>query len=59
MTWNDALRHADRQIAEWKRCGVGPATALVALHDEQPSHWMRVREQLAAWAMLQRERWEE
>ncbi len=59
MTWADALRHADAQIALWKRCGIGPAAALLALHDEQPARWQIVREQMAAWAMLHRERWED
>ena len=58
MTWAEALRHADAQIAQWKRDGIGPGEALVALHNERPARWQIVREQLAAWAMLHRERWE-
>ena len=59
MTWDMALRIADQQIAEWKRLRVGPAEAMMALHNEQPARWRDVREQVAAWAMLHRERWEE
>jgi hypothetical protein len=59
VTWADALRHADQQIAEWQRTGVGPAEALMALHNEQPARWRLVRDQMAAWAMLHRERWED
>jgi len=59
MTWTQALRHADRQIAQWQRDGIGPAEALMALHDRQPTRWPQVRQQLAAWVMLHREQWEE
>lgn len=60
MTWDDALRHADAQIAEWQASGIGPAEAMIALHNEQaPAQWHQVREQLAAWAMLHRDRWED
>jgi len=37
MTWTQALRIADRQIAQWQRDGVGPAEALMALRNEQPT----------------------
>lgn len=69
MTWAAALRHADRQIALWQRDGIGPAEALMALHNEPPTRdegstwagtrWRQVRQQLAAWVMLHREQWEE
>jgi hypothetical protein len=59
MTWDRALKLADEQIAEWKRTGVGPGTAEVALHDQEPQRWHRIREQLAAHIMQHREDWEE
>ena len=59
MTWAEALRHADVQIALWQRDGIGPGEAMVALHNEVPGRWQQVRVQLAAWAMLHRERWED
>ena len=59
MTWAEALRHADAQIARWKRDGIGPGEAMVALHDEVPGRWQIVRQQMAAWAMLYRDKWED
>jgi hypothetical protein len=59
VTWEDALRYADAQIEQWQRDGIGPAEALMALHNEQPARWQQVREQVAAWAILHRERWED
>ena len=59
MTWTQALRIADRQIAQWQRDGIGPASALMALHDEQPTRWPQVRQQLAAWVLLHKDRWED
>jgi hypothetical protein len=59
VTWDDAFAIANDQIAEWQRRGVGPAEALFALQNEHPAHWQQVRELLAAWAILHRERWEE
>lgn len=59
MTWEKALLIADEQIAHWKRDGIGPAEAEAALHNQQPARWHRVREQLAGWVMLHRDRWED
>jgi hypothetical protein len=59
MTWDMALRIADQQIAVWVADGIGPADAELTLHNEQPAHWYRVRQQLAAWVMLHRDRWED
>jgi hypothetical protein len=59
LTRDDALRIADAQIAQWKRDGIGPAEALLALHNEQPARWRQVREQMAEWAVLYWDCWED
>jgi len=63
MTWKQALRHADEQIAQWKRDGIRPAEAVEALHRPASRNrrdgWWRVRQVLAAWAIQHRDRWED
>ena len=63
MTWAEAYREADEQIACWRRAGVTPAQAVIALNAVDVSDvsdvseeaalqllWLPVRQRLAAWA---------
>jgi len=59
MTWPAAYRIADDQIAFWKRIGITADEAQRALQCDFPAQWRRVREQLACWAMLHKDRWED
>ena len=59
MTWAEAYREADEQIACWRRAGVTPAQAVIALNAVDVSEeaalqllWLPVRQRLAAWARL-------
>jgi len=59
VTWKQALRHADEQIAQWKRDGIRPAEAMAALRRPAARRdWSRVRQVLATWAIQHQDRWE-
>jgi len=58
VTWHAAYRIADEQVAYWQRSGVTAREAAIALQHDLPVTWVAVRRQLAAWAMLHQDRWE-